>query len=122
MSPSVMLPESASCSVAIVRMSVDFPAPFGPRSPNIPVGMLSVTFCSALTPLGYVFERSFMRRSMSSVSETNVPRWRQSCSRRRPAAGMGLGNLIERISHADEVGLDVSGVGEQHRHEKTADD
>ena len=33
---NVIVPVSASCSVAIVRMSDDLPAPFGPNSPNIP--------------------------------------------------------------------------------------
>ena len=30
------VPVSGCCSVAMVRMSVDFPAPFGPSSPNMP--------------------------------------------------------------------------------------
>jgi hypothetical protein len=33
------LPASASCGVASVRMSVDLPAPFGPRRPNMPCPM-----------------------------------------------------------------------------------
>ena len=41
----------------MVRMSVDFPAPFGPSNPNMPAGMSSETSCSARTPLEYVFER-----------------------------------------------------------------
>ena len=52
MSPSAIEPESASCSVAMVRISVDLPAPFGPSRPNMPVGIVSETSCSALTPLG----------------------------------------------------------------------
>src|SRR6476620_10890993 len=63
MSPSAIEPESASCSVAIVRISVDLPAPFGPSSPNMPVGIVSETSCSALTPLGYVLDRPSMRSS-----------------------------------------------------------
>ena len=47
-----MLPLSGSCSVAIVRISVLLPAPFGPRSPNMPVGMRIETSRSARTPLG----------------------------------------------------------------------
>jgi hypothetical protein len=43
-------PASASCSVAIVRISVDLPAPFGPSRPNMPFGMSSVTESSARTP------------------------------------------------------------------------
>ena len=31
MSPRRMVPESGCCSVAIVRISVDLPAPFGPE-------------------------------------------------------------------------------------------
>ena len=50
--PRVIEPESASCSVAIVRISVDFPAPFGPRRPNMPVGMVRLTLRSACTPFG----------------------------------------------------------------------
>ena len=46
------MPESASCSVAIVRISVDFPAPFGPSRPNMPFGMVSDTSLSALMPVG----------------------------------------------------------------------
>ena len=63
MSPNVIAPESASWSVAIVRMSVDLPAPFGPSSPNMPVGIVSDTSCRALTPLGYVLDRPSMRSS-----------------------------------------------------------
>ena len=50
MLPSAIAPESGSCSVAIVRMSVDLPAPFGPSRPNMPVGIVSETFLSACTP------------------------------------------------------------------------
>ncbi len=32
------VPASGSCNVASVRISVDLPAPFGPSSPNMPVG------------------------------------------------------------------------------------
>src|SRR5216684_7690256 len=70
MSPSVIEPESASCSVAMVRISVDLPAPFGPSRPNMPVGIVSETSCSALTPLGYVLDSPSMRSSsMASPSE-----------------------------------------------------
>ena len=46
------MPASGSCSVAIVRIRVDLPAPFGPSSPNMPGGIVSVTSFSACTPLG----------------------------------------------------------------------
>ena len=52
MSPSVMLPESGSWSVASVRISVDLPAPFGPRSPYMPAGIVRETSSSACTPFG----------------------------------------------------------------------
>jgi hypothetical protein len=48
----VIEPESASCSVAIVRISVDLPAPFGPSRPNIPVGIVSADVLQSLTPFG----------------------------------------------------------------------
>ena len=47
-----MSPLSASCSVAIVLIKVDFPAPFGPNKPNIPVGIVKSMFFNACTPLG----------------------------------------------------------------------
>ena len=50
-SPSRIAPESASCNVAIVRISVDLPAPLGPRRPYMPVGMVSETSSRASTPL-----------------------------------------------------------------------
>ena len=51
MSPRWMVPLSGSCSVASMRISVDFPAPFGPSSPYMPGGIVSVTPLSACTPL-----------------------------------------------------------------------
>src|SRR5258708_27123512 len=57
MSPRRAVPASASCNVASVRISVDLPAPLGPRSPNMPVGMVSDTPDSALTPFGYILDR-----------------------------------------------------------------
>ena len=51
-SPSPTLPVSGSCSVATMRISVLLPAPLGPRSPNMPVGIRSDTSCSARTPFG----------------------------------------------------------------------
>src|SRR6185503_16833888 len=65
MSPRRTLPESGCCSVAIVRISVDFPAPLGPRRPNIPEGMSSETLFRARTPFEYVFERFEIVRFMS---------------------------------------------------------
>src|SRR4051812_50011822 len=47
----------------MVRISVDLPAPFGPSRPNMPVGIVSETSCSALTPFGYVLDRPSMRSS-----------------------------------------------------------
>ena len=58
MSPSVIVPVSGSCSVAMMRISVDLPAPFGPSSPYIPAGIVRVTSFSACTPL----DRSWRRR------------------------------------------------------------
>ncbi len=65
MSPSRTLPESGCCSVAMVRMSVDLPAPFGPSRPNIPAGISSETLLRARTPLAYVLERRSMTRFMA---------------------------------------------------------
>jgi hypothetical protein len=45
-------PSSGSCSVAMIRIRVDFPAPFRPSSPNIPFGTSSETSLSARVPLG----------------------------------------------------------------------
>src|SRR5690349_3170906 len=56
MAPRAALPLSASCNVARMRMSVDLPAPLGPRSPYMPTGIVSVTSFSACTPLEYVLE------------------------------------------------------------------
>ncbi len=56
-SPSVALPESASCNVASVRMSVDLPAPLGPANPNIPGEMCIETLSNAWTPLAYCLHR-----------------------------------------------------------------
>jgi hypothetical protein len=48
----VIVPESGSCSVAIVRISELFPAPFGPTSPNMLLPMENERFLSAFTPFG----------------------------------------------------------------------
>src|SRR3954467_2444055 len=63
-SPNVMEPVSGSWSVAIVRISVDLPAPFGPRRPYIPRGMSRVTSRRARTPLGYVLLTPRIARSI----------------------------------------------------------
>ena len=55
-----MLPESGSCNVAMVRINVDFPAPFGPNRPKSPVGNSNEILSSALIPFLYVFERFLM--------------------------------------------------------------
>jgi len=46
-----MWPEVGACKVAIVRIKVDLPAPFGPRRPYIPRGIVRLTSSKALTPL-----------------------------------------------------------------------
>jgi hypothetical protein len=43
MPSKVTVPLSGSCSVAIVRISEDLPAPFGPSRPNMPGGTSSET-------------------------------------------------------------------------------
>lgn len=43
----VIEPASGSWSVAMVRISVDFPAPLGPSSPYMPGGIVRLTFLSA---------------------------------------------------------------------------
>lgn len=48
----VMVPLSGSWSVAMVRINVDLPAPFGPSNPNIPVGIVRETSRSARAPFG----------------------------------------------------------------------
>ena len=53
-----MVPVSGSWSVAMVRMRVDLPAPLGPNSPNMPLGIERETSRSAWMPLAYVLERS----------------------------------------------------------------
>src|SRR5579872_130306 len=65
-----MVPESGSWSVAMVRMRELFPAPLGPRRPNIPLPTVRDTFLSARTPLGYVFERSVIVRATVHRSES----------------------------------------------------
>src|SRR4030095_15268385 len=69
-SSSVIDPESASWSVAIVRINVDFPAPFGPTSPYMPVEIWSETRLSAVTPFGYVFERMEIVSCMGELDVT----------------------------------------------------
>src|SRR5215218_4387896 len=68
MSPSVIEPVSGSCSVAMVRISVDLPAPLGPRRPYIPRGMSRLTLCRARTPLVYVLEMLRMARCIGPGS------------------------------------------------------
>ena len=46
------LPEVGICSVAMQRISVDLPAPFGPSNPNMPGGTSSETESSARVPFG----------------------------------------------------------------------
>ena len=47
-----MVPESGSCRVAMVRINVLLPAPFGPNKPNMQLPTVSDRFLSALTPFG----------------------------------------------------------------------
>src|SRR5262245_41148106 len=54
---NVMDPRSGCCSVAIVRIRVDLPAPLGPSSPNMPLGTSRWISCIACAPPGYVFDR-----------------------------------------------------------------
>ena len=51
MSPNLIDPAVGCCKVATVRISVDLPAPLGPRSPNIPRGIDRLTSSSATVPL-----------------------------------------------------------------------
>src|SRR6187551_3862258 len=67
-SPSVIEPVSGSWSVAMVRISVDLPAPLGPRRPYIPRGMSRLTLCRARTPLAYVLETLRMARCIGPGS------------------------------------------------------
>src|SRR5919201_4454915 len=62
-------PVSGSWSVAMMRMSVDFPAPLGPSKPNMPCGIASETSSSARVPFGYVLERFSMRSSIESPED-----------------------------------------------------
>lgn len=52
-----ILPLSASCKVAIVRINEDLPAPFGPSSPNSPLLILSVILFRARIPFEYVLHK-----------------------------------------------------------------
>ena len=49
-SPKRIVPSVGVCSVAIVRISVDLPAPFGPSRPYMPRGIDSVTWSRARVP------------------------------------------------------------------------
>src|ERR1700683_3098019 len=59
----LIVPESGSCSVAIVRMRELFPAPFGPTRPNMLFPIESERFFSAFTPFGYVLDRPLIERA-----------------------------------------------------------
>src|SRR5882757_4948421 len=48
----------------MVRIRVDLPAPFGPRRPYIPGGIVKETLSNARTPLGYALDRPSIRSSM----------------------------------------------------------
>jgi hypothetical protein len=54
---NVIVPEDGSCKEAMVFIKVDFPAPFGPNKPNIPLVIFNETSFNAHTPLGYVFDK-----------------------------------------------------------------
>ena len=60
MSPNIIEPESGLCNVAIVLIKDDFPAPFGPKRPNIPTPISILKLSIALTPFLYVFVRFLM--------------------------------------------------------------
>jgi hypothetical protein len=49
MPSNITVPASGSCNVAMVRMSDDLPAPFGPSRPNMPAGICSETLRNACT-------------------------------------------------------------------------
>src|SRR5258708_648771 len=80
-----MLPESGSCSVAMVRMSELLPAPFGPSRPNMLLPTESDRFFSAHTPFGYVFDNPLM------VSAMGIVPFSQLAGRRRAAEQSGNG-------------------------------
>ena len=46
-------PEVGSIRATKIRIKVDLPAPFGPKSPNIPVGISRQTSFNAWFPFGY---------------------------------------------------------------------
>src|SRR5664279_5874425 len=87
-------PESGSCKVATVRMRVLLPAPFGPSSPNMPLPIVSETLRRALTPLGYVFDRSEIVNA-NAVSS--------------PAPGDGLGGhfITTSVSQSKSLGMNT---------------
>ncbi len=83
MSPRRAEPVSGSCSVAMVRMSVVLPEPLGPMIACTPLGMVSETLFSAVTPFEYVFEMFSMRSSMcGSLSDVDIPGKRAGRRRR----------------------------------------
>src|ERR1700730_14115 len=65
-------PLSGSSSVARIFMSVDFPAPFGPSSPNIPGGISSEMPRKARTPPEYVFVRSRIESKVAVLSGGDI--------------------------------------------------
>src|SRR5271165_1134891 len=70
-------PASGSCSVAMVRMSELFPAPFGPSSPNITFPIESETLLSALTPFEYVLDNPRIVNATVSLHQTQRTHTRQ---------------------------------------------
>jgi protein-tyrosine phosphatase len=62
MSPKRIEPEVGVCRVAIERISVDLPAPFGPSRPNMPFSTVRLTSSSARVPLPYNVSQVFDRQ------------------------------------------------------------
>src|SRR5262249_24844750 len=87
-----IVPESGSCRVATVRISVLLPAPFGPSRPNMLLPMVMHTLLSACTPFGYVLERLLMLSAIgtSPAGDANVFLCRGILSRARWLSGLVL--------------------------------
>src|SRR5688572_3521497 len=106
MSPRWIVPPSGSCNVARIRISVDLPAPFGPSSPYMPVGIVRETSLRAWTPLGYVFDTPRMLSSMSPAVVVNKYFLLQSGGGRhlgQPPASCGQVYLIPWVRNARRV-------------------
>src|SRR5450830_674317 len=74
-----MLPLSGSCKVAMVRISEDLPAPFGPSKPNIPLGISRLTSLMALTPLAYVLFSCLIDSMCSTLQSLGLKKPANTC-------------------------------------------